>query len=83
MRTKMTIVFDTHGYGTIEQHNEWNNELLDKGATSEIRARDRPSSTVTCMRSSAQPQAAEFAAVVEAAIKAYLTPRLLTSSEGG
>lgn len=30
MRTKITIVFETHGLGTIQQHNEWNNDLLDK-----------------------------------------------------
>jgi hypothetical protein len=30
MRTKITIVFETHGLGTVRQANEWSNELLDK-----------------------------------------------------
>jgi hypothetical protein len=30
MRTKITIVFETHGPGTVQQANEWSNELLDK-----------------------------------------------------
>jgi hypothetical protein len=30
MRTKITIVFETHGVGTVQQANEWSNELLDK-----------------------------------------------------
>ena len=30
MRTKITIVFDTHGSGTVEQLNEWNNNLLER-----------------------------------------------------
>lgn len=30
MRAKITIIFQTHGMGTPDQHNDWNNELLDK-----------------------------------------------------
>jgi hypothetical protein len=30
MRKKITIIFETHGLGTVEQHNDWNNELLEK-----------------------------------------------------
>jgi tryptophan synthase alpha subunit len=30
MRTKITIVFETHGLGTVEQYNEWNEDLLEK-----------------------------------------------------
>jgi hypothetical protein len=29
MRTKITIIFETHGLGTIQQLNEWNEELLE------------------------------------------------------
>ena len=32
MRTKITIIFETHGLGTVEQSNEWNHELLEKVA---------------------------------------------------
>jgi hypothetical protein len=32
MRTKITIVFETHGLGTIQQVNEWNDELLGRVA---------------------------------------------------
>jgi hypothetical protein len=30
MRTRITIVFETHGLGTVEQHNDWNEDLLEK-----------------------------------------------------
>jgi hypothetical protein len=30
MRTKITIIFDTHNSGTVEQLNEWNNNLLER-----------------------------------------------------
>jgi hypothetical protein len=29
MRTKITIIFETHGLGTIQRLNEWNEELLE------------------------------------------------------
>jgi hypothetical protein len=30
MRTKITIVFETHGLGTVDQHNDWSNELRER-----------------------------------------------------
>jgi hypothetical protein len=30
MRTKITIVFESHGVGTVDQHNDWSNNLLEK-----------------------------------------------------
>jgi hypothetical protein len=24
------ILFDTHGLGTVQQHNDWSNELLER-----------------------------------------------------
>ena len=30
MRTKITIVFESHGLGTADQHNDWNNQLLER-----------------------------------------------------
>ena len=32
MRTKITIVFETHGLGTVQQLNEWNDDLLEQVA---------------------------------------------------
>ena len=30
MRTKVTIVFETYGLGTADQHNDWGRDLLER-----------------------------------------------------
>ena len=30
MRAKITIVFETHGSGSADKHNDWPTELLDR-----------------------------------------------------
>jgi hypothetical protein len=30
MRTKITIVFETYGSGTVHQHDDWGRDLLER-----------------------------------------------------
>ena len=30
MRTKITIVFERHGFGTVHQHDDWGRDLLER-----------------------------------------------------
>ena len=30
MRTKTTIVFESNGFGTVHQHNDWGRDLLER-----------------------------------------------------